>query len=126
VRDDSGELDDRAFYAPGSIFRLDLDTTQSLARGVPAQTIAWFEEGPLFAVTDTARVRVVGRYAREPDDVLLSGWVLGAEHAAGRPALIEVPVGQGRVILFGFRPQYRGHSIASFPLLFNALGVADR
>jgi hypothetical protein len=126
VRDDSGELDDRAFYAPGSIFRLDLDATQPLARGAPAQTIAWFEEGPLFAVADTSRVRVVGRYAREPEDVLLSGWVLGAERAAGRPALIEAPVGRGRVILFGFRPQYRGHSIASFPLLFNALGVADR
>ena len=126
VRDESGGLDDRTFYAPGSIFRLELDTTQPLARGGPPQTIAWFEEGPLFAVADSAPVRVVGRYAREPGDVLLSGWVLGPEHAAGRPALIEAPVGQGRVILFGFRPQYRGHSIASFPLLFNALGMADR
>ncbi|HEX9631934.1 MAG TPA: M14 metallopeptidase family protein [Gemmatimonadales bacterium] len=126
VRDDSGSLDDRTFYAPGSIFRLDLDAAHPLARNAPARTIAWFEEGPLFAVTDGARARVVGRFAREPEDVLLSGWVLGPEHAAGRPALIEVPVGRGRVILFGFRPQYRGHTIATFPLLFNALGAADR
>ena len=126
VRDDSGALDDRTFYAPGSIFRLDLDAAHPLARNAPARTIAWFEEGPLFAVTDSARARVVGRFAREPENVLLSGWVLGPEHAAGRPALIEVPVGRGRVILFGFRPQYRGHTIATFPLLFNALGAADR
>ena len=126
VRDDSGGLDDRTFYAPGSIFRLDLDAAHPLARNAPARTIAWFEEGPLFAVTDSARARVVGRFAREPENVLLSGWVLGPEHAAGRPALIEVPVGRGRVILFGFRPQYRGHTIATFPLLFNALGAADR
>jgi hypothetical protein len=126
VRDESGDLDDHAFYAPGSIFRLELDATHPLARGAPARTMAWFEESPLFAVADTTRVRVVGRYPREPGNVLLSGWVLGPRHAAGRPALVEAPVGRGRVILFGFRPQYRGHSIATFPLLFNALEAGDR
>lgn len=126
VRDVSGELDDRTFYAPGSIFRLELDAGHRLAAGMPAGTIAWFEDGPLFAVTDTTRVRVVGRYAPDPAGVLLSGWVLGPEHAAGRPALLEAAVGRGRVILFGFRPQYRGHTIATFPLLFNALGAGDR
>jgi len=126
VQDESGALDEHSFYAPGSIFRMELDGTHALAHGVPAQTIAWFEESPLFAVTDPARVRVVGRYARDPGDVLLSGWVLGPEHAAGRPALLEALVGRGRVILFGFRPQYRGHTIATFPLLFNALGGTSR
>jgi hypothetical protein len=126
VRDESDGLDDHTFYAPGSIFRLELDATHPLARGAPARTIAWFEESPLFTVTDTTRVRVVGRYAREAGDLLLSGWVLGPEHAAGRPALLDVAVGQGRVILFGFRPQYRAHSLATFPLLFNTLGAGDR
>lgn len=126
LRDESEALDARAFYAPGSIFRMELDPSHPLASGNSTQTIAWFEEGPLFAVTDPSRVRVVARYPRRSADVLLSGWVLGPEHVAGRPALIEAPVGQGRVILFGFRPQYRGHSIATFPLLFNALSGTVR
>lgn len=126
VRDASADLDEQAFYAPGSIFRLELDAAHPLARGTPTQTIAWFEESPLFAVTDSARIKVVASYPRQPSAVLLSGWVLGPEHAAGRPALIEAPVGRGRVILFGFRPQYRGHSIATLPLFFNALAGASR
>lgn len=126
VRDASGGLDERTFYAPGSIFRLELDPAHPLSAGMSSPTIAWFEESPLFAVTDTGRARVVGSYPHDPASVLQSGWVLGPEHAAGRPALIEAPVGRGRVILFGFRPQYRGHTIATFPMLFNALRAADR
>jgi hypothetical protein len=126
VEDESADLPPSAFYAPGSILRLDLDARHPLAQGVPARAIAWFEEGPLFTVRDTTRVRVVGRYPAAAADVLLSGWLLGAEHAAGRAALLEATHGRGRVILFGFRPQYRGHSLATFPLLFNALAAGNR
>jgi glutamine amidotransferase-like uncharacterized protein len=86
-----------------------------------AQSIAWFEDGPAFDVVDSSAVRVVARYPAEPDKVLRSGWVLHPERVAGRAALVEVAHGKGRVILFGFRPQYRGQSIATYPLLFNSL-----
>jgi hypothetical protein len=112
---------DDEFYAPGSIFRLELDTGHPLARGMPAQSIAWFESGPAFEVLDSSAVRVVGRYPVEADRVLLSGWVLHPERVAGRAAVVEVKQGAGRVVLFGFRPQYRGQSIATYPLLFNSL-----
>jgi len=39
--------------------------------------------------------------------VLLSGWALHPERVAGRGALVEVKLGTGRVVCFGFRPQYR-------------------
>ena len=120
-----GVADDE-FYAPGSIFRLELDTGHPVARGMPAQSIAWYEGGPAFEVLDSSAARVIGRYPADADKVLLSGWVLHPERVAGRAALVEVKRGAGRVVLFGFRPQYRGQSIATYPLLFNSLQVSAR
>jgi hypothetical protein len=121
VDDGSNGLDEQQFYAPGSIFRLELDSTHALSRGMAREAIAWYEGGPLFRVRDTAVARVVGRYPRNADDVLLSGWILGPQHAAGMGALVEARVGRGRIVLFGFRPQYRGQTLATYPLLFNAI-----
>jgi hypothetical protein len=126
VTDALGDLAPQDFYAPGSILRLQLDTTLALAEGMPAQSAAWFESGPAFDVRDPTRVRVVGRFPADAGDVLLSGWLLGAGRMAGKAAEVEVRRGGGRVILFGFRPQYRGQSLATYPLLFNAIKTSPR
>ena len=71
-------------------------------------------------MTDTSKARVVARYAGK-DEVLRSGWLLGADKLAGRAALVEATLGRGRVVLFGFRPQHRGQTWGTFPFIFNAV-----
>ena len=115
------------FYVPGSILRIELDTSHPIAKNMPQQTIAWAEESPVFEVGDVGgasvppvNVHVVASYPVDKNP-LLSGWLLGAEKLKGKAALVEAKMGEGRIILFGFRPQYRAQSLATFPLFFNAL-----
>lgn len=110
------------FYAPGSILRIYLDNTHPIAKGLPSQMDAYFINSAAFEVTDPQRVRVIARYAEE-SQVLRSGWLLGASRLAAKAALVEVPQGRGRVILFGFRPQHRAQTWGTFPLLFNAIAA---
>ncbi|MFL6281932.1 MAG: M14 family metallopeptidase [Pyrinomonadaceae bacterium] len=124
VRDVTEGLKRTEFYCPGSILRTILDTTNPVAKGMERESIAWVEDSPVFEIKSdpaaTARVKIIARY---PDSgtPLLSGWLLGAERIRGKAALVEVGIGKGRVYLFGFRPQYRGQSLATYPLLFNAV-----
>ncbi|MBA2378041.1 MAG: hypothetical protein H0V76_00525, partial [Blastocatellia bacterium] len=140
IRDVTKGIARKDFYIPGSILRTELDINHPIAKGMPLQSIAWFENSPAFELSepppsgsgqsaatngppanaggsDKMSVRVIARYPSDPKQILLSGWALGAEKIAGKAALVEVKVGKGKIVLFGFRPQYRGQSLATFPLL---------
>jgi len=110
------------FYVPGSILRIELDTSHPIASGMPKETIAWAEDSPVFEVTNDPSVHVIASYPADKDP-LLSGWLLGGELIKGKAAIVEVTMGKGRVILFGFRPQYRAQSLATYPLFLNSLAT---
>ena len=110
------------FYCPGSIVALELDNKNPIAASLPAMLPAYFINSSAFATTTDANVRVIARYAKE--NVLLSGWLLGEDKLRGQIALAEVGVGKGRIVLFGFRPQHRGQTWGTLPLIWNVLSSA--
>jgi hypothetical protein len=109
-------LKDDAFLCPGAILRAAVDASHPLAHGLGETSSVWFEDGPAF---DLTAGRAVLRY--EEETPLLSGWLRGASRLRGKAALAELPLGRGRVVLFGFRPQYRAQSWATYVALLNAL-----
>jgi hypothetical protein len=113
---------DRDFYSPGSLLNAIVDTHSPLAAGLPENIAIWSEESPAWEVPSGSKDAVVIRYPG--DHVLASGWLLGEPYLEGRAALVEVPMGQGRAVLFGMRPQYRAQSYQAFKLFFNSLALA--
>ena len=111
------------FYAPGSIFGVLLGGVERagspVTLGVPDSLDIYFENSAAFTVSGPARA-----LATYPEQPLRSGYARYQERLVGKAALVEAPVGSGRVILFGFRPQFRGQTHGTFKLLFNAVLLA--
>ena len=109
------------FYAPGSIFGVDVNRASPLVAGFTAPVPSvWFEDSPAFEITDPASATAVLTYPSSGNP-LLSGWLLGPTRLNGKAAMVDVRRGRGRVVLYGFRPQYRGQTNATFPLIWSAL-----
>lgn len=140
------------FSIPGSLLRATVDTADPLGYGMPQEVAVNFVNGAAFAVLGQAGCaddllnqrdcREIARGGRpleplpsEPrfdsivhyaaEDMLMSGWETGAMHIANKPAMVRVPHGDGEVIMFGFRPQFRGQPRGTYKLLFNALYAAS-
>jgi hypothetical protein len=78
------------------------------------------EQGPRMAAAPTVRPRVVVSYAAAAD-LLISGGLAGGEELAGTPALADVTLGKGHIVLFSFNPAWRSETHGSYFFMFNAL-----
>ncbi|HKW87795.1 MAG TPA: M14 metallopeptidase family protein [Candidatus Acidoferrales bacterium] len=109
------------FYCSGSLLRVELhDANQSGLWGMPDDPIVMFENGPAFAPKPGFRGAVLASY---PENVspLASGYLLHPEKIEGKAAAMEVAYGNGRVYLFGFKPQWRGQSHGTYKMIFDAI-----
>ena len=97
------------FYVPGSLLRIETGAGTTLP--------VMFRNNPVFELEDPARsgIEIVARYART--DVLASGWCLGEQHIAGKPAILRVKLGEGELLLVGPDLVYRGQGWGGWPLL---------
>jgi hypothetical protein len=121
-RDISPDLVKAGLSIPGSLIKVDLVADHPLTLGMP-ESIGVFSRGrPVFATSvpkfDMDR-RVIGTYPEK--DLLMSGYASGEEKMANKAALIWMEKGKGQFVMYGFGPQFRASTQASFKLLFNAI-----
>ena len=96
----------------------------------PRAVIAPGEEAPpstemlelmrAYVLPENQRPRVVLKFAEERE-LLISGMLTGGRELALKPAVVDVPHGQGHFLLFANNPMWRHQTQGSFFLLFNAL-----
>ena len=67
------------------------------------------------------RPRVVLSFPSNPDDMLLSGVLVGGQALANRAQVVDIPVGQGHVVSFAIRPFWRWQTQGTFFLGFNTI-----
>jgi hypothetical protein len=67
------------------------------------------------------RPRVIVSFPKEADQMFLSGMLEGAEEIAGKPLIIDSPLGKGHMLLFANNPMWRGNTQGNYAFIFNAI-----
>jgi hypothetical protein len=75
---------------------------------------------PLNIIPPNQRPRVVMRFA-DQNQLLVSGLLQGGGDIAQRPVVVDVPKERGHVVLFAINPIWRGETIGSYGMVWNAI-----
>jgi len=117
-------IEEEVFSAPGTMLRMLVDVDNPVGFGMRPEEVAYFAGSAAFQtrVPDPRFERqVIARFPDHEADIAVSGYIKGAELLERRAAVVEYRVGEGRVVLIGFRPQHRAQTVRTFKLLFNSL-----
>jgi hypothetical protein len=123
VRNILAGLGPKQFWSPGSTLKVKFNNQNPLVWGMPAEGLALFMAGgQVYEVTSTDRsqdVEILSTYVDR--DILQSGWLLEEQVIAKKAAAVSVKLGQGKVVMIGFRPQHRDQTHGTFKFVFNAV-----
>ena len=134
----------RGLTNPGSELRVRFRRTDHpLAYGYAETTSVFREGGPVYAVRRVDEDRIVLQWGTKiPKDededangaqdekgkdkpkeppLVVSGGIKGGDELVGKPALLDIPVGSGRVLAFDFDPIHRYQTESDFRLVWNAI-----
>jgi len=124
TRTDKGSqpLSREQFYIPGSVLRVRVDSTTPLGYGFEPDVDVFFDRSPVFKLDADAAARDVRRVAWFASaSPLRSGWAWGQRYLENGVAVIDAPLGRGRVLLFGPEITFRAQPHGTFKFLFNAI-----
>jgi hypothetical protein len=108
------------------------DIVQGRPRDLGADAVAEFRRlqgeeeqqgfgGGGFGNQASVTARTVLRFASDPKTLLISGGLTNGAELAHAPALVDVPLGSGHIVMFSFNPFWRSETLGSYALVFNAL-----
>jgi len=136
IRNVISNISSSNFFIPGSLIRMKVDTKNPLAYGMMDEVSASFNrsrafqtikqrksgEGGAEDIADAPEANVVEVTAYADKDLLMSGWAMGEErYLKNKSAMMHIPHGNGDIVLFGFRPQFRGQPRGTYKLIFNSI-----
>jgi len=134
----SAAAQNAATRTPGAHVRVTFDrANHPIAYGYPLHTHVFRQNFPLYDVPrhwlrmaycttcldgPEDRSGVVMEWGdTDGKDFVISGQAWGAENLVGRPAILDMPVGKGRVVCFNFNPMHRDLNRGDQRLLWNAI-----
>jgi len=136
VNDITSRLSSSQFFVPGSLIRTTIDIKSPLGFGMQPEVAVSFQRSKAFDIEIPDRINEGGRENTEPapkpdvkvvahyasSNILMSGWGKGQErYLKNKGAMMDAGYGNGRIILFGFRPQFRGQPRGTYKLIFNSI-----
>jgi hypothetical protein len=116
------ELPADKFYVPGSVLRVQVDTTRPVSFGMSRDVDVFYDNSPAFRLgTDAAAkgVRPLAWFATATP--LRSGWAWGQSYLDGAVEAVEAPIGKGTLYLFAPEITFRGQPHGTFKWLFNGI-----
>jgi hypothetical protein len=114
------------FFCSGALLRVQEENAElPINYGVPEAPVVMFQRGPAFVPQPGFQGAILARYAKGTDP-LESGLLLHPEAIEDKAAAVELVYGKGRILLYGFKPEFRGQAHGTYRYLFNALYNYDQ
>jgi hypothetical protein len=127
----------RNLQAPGFVARtVRADSTSPILYGYQRELPAYFSQGPVLQVQTNVGGRTTPEWYKDAvweaevprtvmtfaeKDINMSGMLSGESEMTGAPAIVDVPVGDGHVVLFAVRPFRRWNTQGAHGLVFNTV-----
>jgi hypothetical protein len=114
------------FFCSGALLRVEQENGELPVNfGVPEAPVVMFQRGPAFVPEAGFKGAVLAKYAKGTNP-LESGLLLHPEAIEDKAAAVELEYGKGRIVLYGFKPEFRGQAHGTYRYLFNALYAFDQ
>ncbi|MEO8336805.1 MAG: M14 metallopeptidase family protein [bacterium] len=115
------------FYVPGSVLRVQVDTSLAISAGLAKDLDVFYDNSPAFRLGSDAAAKGVKAVAWFPNATpLRSGWAWGEAYLDGAVEAAEATIGKGKLYMFAPEITFRGQPHGTFKWLFNGIyGAPD-